>query len=457
MMSMMKPIAILLILSLAATMAARQVVQFRLKKDPAAKVKVYCIKVEEEGIQIEYLGNRRKGFVRWSDIVDADRTRLRIKFKLDLNEDEKKGLIPGHEVFFRGGASVTGIVEKKDEKTNQIFVRTDGMVLPYPLDRLDRIEDIKILETDAYDEEEIYVMRLQRRPPTNWGDHRRLANYLYEIGNYKQAQKHYETALELREKLRAEIEPRLAEIKEILDDEGALAAAQKAKSIANLWGRYKDAQAMLEAYAEENPGSRRRIISVIDEIEHVRIRKLTSRYHRVKARSADLIIRNYLLQKKPTLEEARSWITTELKDLVMKRVQKKMGVTSEELAPITETKAKGAAHWSSYGAGSFVMSPTAKKGKSSGRDIRGDPESWWRGYGDVSTRSSWLKSYAVETLPDLFEIISVRQSDCKTCGGTGVVSKMSVRGLKALGGKHTWKEVCPRCFGARVDRGIGYR
>ena len=181
---MTKPIAILLLLSLSFAVAGRQVVQFRLKKDPAVKVKVYCIKADEEGMQIEYLGNRRKGFVRWTDLVNSDRTKLRISFKLDLTEDEKKGLIEGQEVFFRGGASVRGIVEKRDEESNQIFVRTDGMVLPYPLDRLDRIEKIKIRETEAYDEEEIYVMRLQRRPPTKWGDQLRLAKYLYEIGNY---------------------------------------------------------------------------------------------------------------------------------------------------------------------------------------------------------------------------------------------------------------------------------
>ena len=64
---------------------------------------------------------------------------------------------------------------------------------------------------------------------------------------------------------------------------------------------------------------------------------------------------------------------------------------------------------------------------------------------------------AVEKLPDLFEVVQIRRTPCAACGGTGAVKKSSVRGLNALGGRHDWKETCPRCFGAAEDRGIGYR
>ena len=50
----------------------------------------------------------------------------------------------------------------------------------------------------------------------------------------------------------------MAEVKDILEDEDALAVVQKAKSIANLWGRYDDAKQMLEQFAEERPGSKRK-------------------------------------------------------------------------------------------------------------------------------------------------------------------------------------------------------
>jgi len=454
---MQKSITLLLLLSLAVLAGERKIVQFRLKKDPASRLKVYCLEAHEEGMEIERIGSRKKETISWGDIVESDAHRLRISFKLALTEDEKKGLIRGQEVFFRGGMSVRGIVEKKDEEKNQIVIRTDGMILPYPLDRLVRIEQVKIQEAEAYDEQEIYVMRLKNRPPTNWGDHRRLADYLYEIGNYSKAQEHYEEAVRLRPELRPKLEPRMAEVKDILDDEDALAVVQKAKSIANLWGRYDDAKQMLEQFAEERPGSKRRVIRVIDEIEEVRVRKLTIRYHRVKARETDRAIKKYLLTRSPGLEEARSWVVTVFKKELLERIEKRMGMSAEDLKALTKTKASGAAHWATYANGSFVMNPNAKKGKSNGKQIRGDPDSWWKNYGDVQTRSTWLRAYAAESLPELFEVVSIRETPCNKCGGTGQVKHASIRGLKALGGGHEWRQTCPRCYGARVDRGIGYR
>ena len=42
-------------------------------------------------------------------------------------------------------------------------------------------------------------------------------------------------------------------------------------------------------------------------------------------------------------------------------------------------------------------------------------------------------------------------------GGKGQVKHVSIRGLRALGGKHEWWELCPRCFGAREDRSVAYK
>ena len=118
---MQKSITLLLLLSLAVLAGERKIVQFRLKKDPASRLKVYCLEAHEEGMEIERIGSRKKETISWGDIVDADANRLRIAFKLDFTEDEKKGLIRGQEVFFRGGVSVRGIVEKKDEDNNVVL------------------------------------------------------------------------------------------------------------------------------------------------------------------------------------------------------------------------------------------------------------------------------------------------------------------------------------------------
>jgi len=454
---MQKSIALLLLLALSVSAGEKRAVQFRLRKDPAARIRAYCLEADEAGMAIERIGTRKKERIAWADIVEGDARRLRIEFKLELTEDEKKGLIPGHEVYFRGGMSVRGIVEKRDEERGEIVIRTDGMVLAYPLDRLDRVEDVKIQEAEAYDEDEIYVMRLKNRPPTNWGDHRRLADYMYEVGNYGKAKEHYEEVIRLRPEMRERYAERLADVEAILEDEQSLLVIQKAKSIANLWGRYAEARQMLESHAEENPGSRRRIVRVVDELEEIRIRKATVRYHRVKTREADRVIKKYLLTKAPTLAEARSWITTMFEKELMERVERRMNMSDEELDGIRKTEPTGSTHWATYANGSFVIDPKAKKGKSSGKDVRGDPERWWRGYGDVQTRSTWLKAYAAEKLPELFEVVTVRETACEKCGGTGVVQHTSVRQLKSVGNGHSWKQTCPRCYGAGKDRAIGYK
>jgi len=454
---MRKPAALILVLALIALAGERQLVQFRLRQDPSQRLRVYCLGFDEEGMSIERLGTRKRERVAWNDIYEEDARQLRVRFKLELSEDERKGLIPGQEVFFRGGASVRGIVERKDEEKNEIYVRSDGMILAYPLDRLVRIEEVKIHETEAYDEEEIYVMRLQRRPPTTWGDHRRLADYLYELGNYEKALEHYRKAVELRPELQPKLESRMADVKAILEDEASLDVIQKAKSVAALWGRYKEAQSMLNTYAEANPGSSRRILRVVDEIENVRFRKLTSRYHLVKSRETDRAIRKYLLRKAPSLGEAQDWVKSALRQELMDRIVNRMGLSGEEFEAISKTKAPGATHWATYANGSFVIDPKAKRGQSTDTEIRGDPEDWWKGYGDVQSRSTWLRAYAAENLPELFEIVTIRETACGTCGGTGRVKHMSIRGLEALGGRHEWYQTCPRCFGARVDRGVGYK
>ena len=77
--------------------------------------------------------------------------------------------------------------------------------------------------------------------------------------------------------------------------------------------------------------------------------------------------------------------------------------------------------------------------------------------GQGDDRAWALRAYAAEQLPELFEIVQIRRTPCGKCGGTGQIKHASIRGLKALGGGHEWKQTCPRCYGAREDRGIGYR
>ena len=385
--------------------------------------------------------------------------RLRIKHGFEADEDERRGRVPGHEVYFRSGRTVTGLVVKRDKQAGQLLIRKDGMVLPYPLDEVDRVEELRIKESDVYSDDEIYAMRLHRRPPSNWRDHRRLADYMYEIGNYDKAKRHYLDAIAMHPDCRRGIEPRLKEVEAIIEDKEAYRAIRAAKSTASQLGRYDEAKAILEDYAEKRPGSRRRIARVLDELDSTRMRKLGTRFHRVKNRESSQLMRRYLASRAPTLGEARAWIVGPFKDALLERIRRKIriSVSEEEIEALVKTQARGALHWATYGQGSFVLDPSAKTGKRNYKAVVGDPESWWRSHGDNSSRASWMLTYAAEKLPQLFEVVVVRQTPCWACGGVGMKRHMSIRSLDALNGSHGWWETCPRCYGAKKDRAVGFR
>jgi hypothetical protein len=174
----------------------------------------------------------------------------------------------------------------------------------------------------------------------------------------------------------------------------------------------------------------------------------------VKCDELDRAVRSFLVKTEPDLVTAQAWITEQLKELILSKVMERLGLGPEEAEMFARSKAAGSPHWATYGGGTFVIDRRAKTGKSTKRGIRGDPETWWARYNDVNTRSTWMKAYAAERV-DLFEVVQVTTTDCETCGGTGQVKKQSL--TATAGGQHEWSENCPRCFGARQERGVGYR
>ena len=99
----MKRTAGLLLLLAAAAMPQddRDVAEFRLKQDPSATLHGWILEHDNDGFVFETFGRERRVTVKWADLVDEDARRLRIGYKLDLTEDEEKGLIPGQELQLR--------------------------------------------------------------------------------------------------------------------------------------------------------------------------------------------------------------------------------------------------------------------------------------------------------------------------------------------------------------------
>ena len=417
----------------------------------------WCLEYNDRGFKFEGFGTGKKVFVRWDELVGEDARTLRQKYKLELTDDERLGLIPGQEMYFKGGGSRRGVLVRHEQEKKRYWFRHDGMILAYPEERVDRIEAVKVRESDVYTEEDVYIRRLQRTPPKTAREHRLLADYMYDIGNWAKADEHYRKSIELEPKYRDRLEDKLAEIKDYLEDEAAANFFRKAKSLANLQGDYDAAVQMIEDYIVQYTGSKRRGIRVIDEIRERRRQKYVVMFHRIKNRELDRSIGHFLRTRAPDIQTAMSWATTQLQDSIEARVRSKMNISKEEYAELSKEKTRYSPHHATYWSGTFVISKRAKKGESSAKTIRGDPDAWWGNYADVKTRSTWLKAYAAERNPELFEVVSIRTTPCSKCGGKGQVKHVSLRGLKALSGGHEWWETCPRCFGAREDRAVTYK
>jgi tetratricopeptide (TPR) repeat protein len=439
-----------LVLVAAAATADREVAEFCLARDPSAVMRGWILEHDQAGFLYEGFARDRRVRVKWEDLVPEDARRLRVGFGLDLTEEEEKGLIGGHQLEFKGGLSVRGLLNNIDAE-GTYWMRVRGNLLPYPKERVARLDAVTIGEEEAYGEEEVYARRLSRRPPRTAEEHRRLADYLYDIGSFAAARAHYDEAVALDPAIEARIAERVGASREYLENGAAAEVFAREKGEAVLNGKWSEAIANIRRYLEANPSARRRGEKLIGELEEKWIETKQARFHAVKNEEFDRAIRSHLARKAPTLEAAKAWALAELAGAVKERTARRLGLGDEEAGLFLASSAKGAPHWASYWSGSFAVSQRAAKGKSA---AAADPEGWWAQYDDVSARAAWLKAFAAERL-DIFEVVQVHTTPCERCGGTGQVSKLSLRGVQGVGNE--WQETCPRCHGACNDRGVGYR
>jgi len=455
---MRRILALLLLLPLLARAGEDEdsIRRFRLKKEPLSPVSGYVSEPNEEGFKFRALGfGGATRTIRWEDVVDEDARAMRIEFRLEMTEDERLGLIAGHRLWFHGGGYDEGLLLTVDE-TGRHWLKVRRLVLPYPKDRVERVEEIKIAESEVYDEQELYRVRLERTPPRTAREHKDLADYMFDAGYFDKARSHYEQALAADSSLQASLAGRMEELKELSKDTELVEARAKAGYFANILNDFDRALATLREYLERHPDRERAVVRVVRDIENRRNEKYQERFNHLKHRASDHLIRRYLERHRPEdVNTAMSWVTSKLPEEIEKAVRATMGITEEEYKRFLANRGRGALHFASYGGGSFIVDPRARRGRSTPKEIRGDPNDWWRGSADVQTRTAFLRAYAAEKLGDHFEMASVRGTACTSCGGTGQVRRQSMTEVKGVG--HEWSELCPRCFGAREDRGVAFR
>ena len=428
----------------------KQAVTFRLQKNPRELIRGWVTSVNTDGFRYERFGGGRKLLVPWSALTREDARRLRVQFEVEWIKDVEIEYVMGHRIHFQAGKPLEGLLVRKDKKLRH-WIKISGVVLPYPGDQVARVEEAELPETTIYNNEEIYLRRLQRRPPNSASEHRDLADYMFDLGNWTNAIPHYENAAKSQPLWKNEIDARVAEIRDILKDQRASKEFSRAKYWAALQGDFARGKRIVEEYIGKHPEAKRRGFKVLDQIEEIRQRKLGQRFQVVKHQSVDRLIHDYLRTKQPDNATARAWLDNELAGAVSERVRKRLGITEDEYAEFAKARARGAPHFATYWSGTFIVNTRTKKGAKP----NGAPESWWTTYKNSSTRATWMKAYAAERNPELFEVVQVRFHDCERCGGRGFVRMLDLnpRGSNPM----EWNKRCPRCLGAQRDRAVAYR
>jgi len=318
------------------------------------------------------------------------------------------------------------------------------------------VTPVRLPEREVFTTAEIYLRRLEERPPGTAREHRDLADWLFDSGDAEGARGHYAHAIRLEPSLRETLASRLDEIEAVRGEDAARRLLRTAKAISALRGDHDRARAMLDELAREHPDFARAAARARDEIDARHRAELTRRAHQCKHEEMRAAMREYLLRKAPSLAEAMSWTTAQLPAEIAARVAERLRLPLDEVASMLKQPCDGAFHWASYWSGTFIVDPKAVRGKPSKSAVRGDPDSWWAAYGDAETRCNLLRAYAAERNTGLFEVVQVKLRDCEGCGGTGKVRHASTTTVNAVGG-HAWAQLCPRCFGACKDRIVAYR
>ncbi|MDH3591641.1 MAG: hypothetical protein OER88_07175 [Planctomycetota bacterium] len=425
------------------------VVRFRLKSNSSVQLRGRIVEFDHTRFVLQEFGRGAKRTLPWSDLAPTDRRRLRIRFGLELGDaDRATRFVPAHEIRFKGGFVIEGLLVRVDEDGKH-WVKRGGVTLPYPKDRIAKVRETELPETDVYDADEVYARRLLRDQPETADQHLDVAAYLYDIGNFEKARTHYETAAGLKPLVKTTVAPRLALIEEYLADARAAVVFRKAKRRGVLHGDHRGAIAMVEAFTAKNEEFERQGIRLVDEIRERQDARKARLFLRVKHEATDRAIRKYLATRKPSCQDAMAWIKSDLAKLVKSRVRARLDLSDGDYDVLLEKKpTRAAPHWATYKDGTFIISKR--------RATEANADSWWGRYGDAEAHVPFLKAYAAEQLPELFEVTRVNFTDCTRCGARGFVRKMAFRSTGGPG-TNEWNELCPRCKGNKRDRGVAYR
>ncbi len=355
---------------------------------------------------------------------------------------KQKGYVVAHRLLLKNGTSREGLLRHILEDGRHVLLSA-GRTEMFDLLDVDSVEIAYLPDYRVYSKETLFKRWSRQRSPTNAEEHMEYAERLFLIGRFEDAMEHFKKALELAmgSDLEIEIGPRIDILRGIRGDRELKRAVSDATT-ALLHGNYDRARAHLERHREVFPKNSGAVRKLLERLQARETRERARRFQREKHEVFDDLIEESVREGLRGFSEARTFVTNQLPLRMRAHFVARWGITGAEYERMLKEARRGAPHFASYGAGSFMVKQRGVKG--------GNEHSYWNAL-NYEGRQAWMRAYAAERLEDIFEIVGVAHRDCSKCGGTGRIKFLSLRNSKQ------WKEVCSRCHGGRTDRAIKYR
>ncbi len=424
------------------------------------------VDVEEDGLSLRRVDG---GLVRlrWDQIAEVDRTRLRRAHGLEADEDEGRLEIDGVRVTTTDGNVLEGVLAKQSKSEIELKQRGRN-VLSIPRSRIATVEAVRISAFAAYTPAELYERKKAESEPKTPEDHYELAQYCQRIGAYDEAKTHLGLAVAADPEYRAAgIRAQMETLDRLVADRRLIELAETIREQfrSGLHAKVLEGLLDLETRAPGSPLLANLAKSGITK-ERVEARRRSELSRQIVTRWYQLA-RDFCTRKGReegiTLQAAKAYVSKEMGEEIVKRIAEALSIDAGEVRPLMAERKGGVKHVATYGSGTYLVEqkkkegarPPPNRGRQSPQSSRNrrEPqkptaEDWWKA-ADLPARRDFLLATYVETTGD-FELVRAEYDNCPKCGGRGFL-------VILVPGAENNRYACDRCWQQKTDKRVVFR
>lgn len=448
--------------------------------------------VSHNGVEVvlERWDNGGQVTIPFKEMLDTDRKRLEKKFNYRSVEDFLVKTAATRLTLKNSIDRPIGVMNKDKSDDKSIVLERRGVPYTYQRGLIEKIEEVRVAETEVYLPQQIYDRRLaeitrkeEAGEAVDPRDHFELARYVEKLGLFEEAVAHFQKA--------SELDPTNYELKSneaverlqlLIANRDALKGYRRVLSAKSMH-KYTTARERLEALktdygAKEDifPKGFDALAAEIDAEEAEYLNGQLMRYLHTTARNLA-----YEMARKPqtTADAGLAYGRGEMHAELLAKLAEKLEVDDKKIKSVFDNRQTRRTHKIALGNATFMVQGGGGGGGGGGRGGRGaggrggtvniggrkvnigqllgrgggasrggqsaNPRDTLWNASDVRSRRHLI--YAAWAIKNL-EVVKEDEVACSKCGGKGTVTSYTKQGNK----QGNQKTTCPRCHGTRVDK-----